>query len=259
MVICSSRSRDFADMESVLARLLDVMLIALGAALASHFFLPEMGHSIVEGAFVAFVAFDMALAILLLPLFRIYDSWRLRLVAWPLQISSEREHRVRLDRGAGLRSCLMFSLHFADLVRELDRDDGSGSCGVAVLGRMRRAGRNLRMVAVVGVGAHRDSVIANIVSSPSAGFRAVATFNTCQGSEPDFPGLPSFAHLRKFADWVRGEQIEEVWLALPMSEEHTVLRIIDEFSGDLVNLRFIPDVRSLAMFDRNVVDLIGTQ
>src|SRR6266702_3751423 len=136
MVICSARSRDFADMESVLARLLDVMLIALGAALASHFFLPEMGHSIVEGAFFAFVAFDMALAILLLPL---------------------------------------------------------------------------------------------------------------------------FAHLRKFADWVRGEQIEEVWLALPMSEEHTVLRIIDEFSGDLVNLRFIPDVRSLAMFDRNVVDLIGTQ
>lgn len=36
-----------------------------------------------------------------------------------------------------------------------------------------------------------------------------------------------------------------------------VLRLIDEFSGDLVNLRFIPDVRSLAMFDGHLVDLIG--
>jgi Undecaprenyl-phosphate glucose phosphotransferase len=36
-----------------------------------------------------------------------------------------------------------------------------------------------------------------------------------------------------------------------------VMRALDEFNGDLVNLRFIPDVRNLAMFDRNVVDLMG--
>jgi len=29
-----------------------------------------------------------------------------------------------------------------------------------------------------------------------------------------------------------------------MSEEDTVLRVLDEFSHDLVNLRFIPDVRN---------------
>jgi len=127
----------------------------------------------------------------------------------------------------------------------------------AVLGRLRRAGRNLRLVAVVGVGAHRDKVIANILGSPSAGFRAVATFNTQPGVESDLPGLPSFGHLCEFANWVRSEQIEEVWLALQMSEQDMVLRLIEEFSGDLVNLRFIPDVCSLAMFDGNVVDLIG--
>ena len=65
--------RDFAEMESVLARLLDVMLVALGAALASLLFKTGTAHSSLEGAFVAL---DMALAILLLPLFGIYDSWR---------------------------------------------------------------------------------------------------------------------------------------------------------------------------------------
>lgn len=66
IVIRQAGTRNFVDKEGVLARLLDVMLIPLGAALASHFFMPDSGHLIVEGAFVAF---DMALGILLLPLF----------------------------------------------------------------------------------------------------------------------------------------------------------------------------------------------
>lgn len=126
-----------------------------------------------------------------------------------------------------------------------------------VLGRLRRAGRNLRRVAVVGGGAHRDSVLAQIAASPDAGFRAVAMFSPQQRESGDGCDLPSFRRLREFAAWVRHEQIEEVWLALSLSEEELVLRVLDEFSGDLVNLRFIPDVRSLAMFDRHVVDLLG--
>ncbi|MDI7065218.1 hypothetical protein QMO17_28590, partial [Klebsiella pneumoniae] len=64
---------DFAYIENVLARLLDVMLIALGAALASLLLVTGVAHPILEGAFVVL---DMALAILLLPLFGTYDSWR---------------------------------------------------------------------------------------------------------------------------------------------------------------------------------------
>ncbi len=251
--------RDFEEMESVLARLLDVMLVALGAALASLLFKTGTAHSILEGAFVAL---DMALAILLLPLFGIYDSWRGR-SKWRLVFNI-------VFGWIAVQLCglaIMFLLHRTALVSRLWCVSWTVMTAVGlvasrllvhtVLGRIRRAGRNLRMVAVVGAGAHRDSVMGNIVGSPDAGFRAVATFNTRQGSEPDFPGLPSFARLREFADYVRREEIEEVWLALSMSEEDMVMRALDEFNGDLVNLRFIPDVRNLAMFDRNVVDLMG--
>ena len=259
IVIRQAGTRNFVDKEGVLARLLDVMLIPLGAALASHFFMPDSGHLIVEGAFVAF---DMALGILLLPLFGVYDSWRGR-SKWHLSLNIV--FGWIIVQVCGL--ALMFLLHRTASISRIWCVSWTVMTATglvasrllvhAVLQRMRRAGRNLRTVAVVGAGAHRDSVIANIVKSPGAGFRAVGAFNTRRGSEPDVPGLPSFAHLREFADWVRRERIEEVWIALPMSEERTVLRIIDEFSGDLVNLRFIPDVRGLAMFDRNVVDLIG--
>ncbi len=243
-------------MEGVLARLLDAMLIALGAALASRFTRSSAGFSIVD------VAFCMTFAIFVLPWFGIYDSWRGR-SKWRMSVNT-------VFGWIAVQACglaLMFLLHRTALVSRIWCVSWTVSTAVAlvmsrliayvVLARMRRAGRNLRMVAVMGAGAHRDSVIANIVDSPGAGFRAVATFNTRHGSEPDFSGLPSFGNLHEFAAWVRREHIEEVWLALSMSEEQTVLRVLDEFSGDLVNLRFIPDMRGIAMFERNVVDLIG--
>lgn len=260
--INQTTGRNFADLESVLARLLDVMLVAFGAALALWICVPIADHSILDGAVVAFVAFDMTFAILVLPWFGVYDSWRGR-SKWRLSINIVLGWI--LVQGGGL--AMMFLFHSTASVSRLWCVTWTAITAAAlvasrllvhvVLGRVRRAGRNLRMVAVVGTGAHRDIVIANILSSPDAGFRVVATFNTQPGSEPDFPGLPSFARLQEFADWVRREQIEEVWLALPMSEEDAALRVLRQFSGDLVNVRLIPDVRGLAMFERNVVDLIG--
>ncbi|MFM0643795.1 undecaprenyl-phosphate glucose phosphotransferase [Paraburkholderia bryophila] len=259
-VIRQTTGRDFADMESALARLLDVMLIALGAALASLLCFVEPALSIVA---TSFVAFDMGFAILLLPWFGVYDSWRgrskwrlsLRIVfGWIVVQACGVAVMFLLHRTASLSRlwCVTWTaLTACALV-------GSRLLVRAALGRMRRAGRNLRTVAVVGAGAHRDGVIAHIAGSPDAGFRAVATFNTWPDSEPDIAGLPAFRQLREFADWVRREQIDEVWLALPMSEEDTVLRVLAEFSSDLVNVRFLPDVRSLVMFDRNVVDLLGS-
>ena len=251
--------RHFADVDSLLARLLDVMLIALGAALASLALVPRVGLTIFEGAFVAF---DMAFAILLLPWFGVYDSWRGR-SKWRLSFNL-------VFGWIAVQVCgfaMLFLLHRASSVSRLWCVSWTliTALGLvvsrllvqAVLGRMRRAGSNLRMVAVVGSGTHRDRVIANIMRSPDAGFRMAATFDVRQGRESRVSGLPSFGCLCEFADWVRREQIEEVWLALSISEEDTVLQILDEFSGDLVNVRFIPDVRSLAMFDRNVVDLVG--
>ncbi|WP_311734766.1 MULTISPECIES: undecaprenyl-phosphate glucose phosphotransferase [unclassified Paraburkholderia] len=244
----------------MLARPLDVVSIALGAALASLFFKPDVAQRTLESALVMF---DMALAILLLPWLGAYGSWRGRLKWRPV-------FNVVLGwlvvQACGL--VIMFLLHRAASISRLWCVSWTVITAIgiaashlsvhAMLGRRRRAGRNLRTVAMVGAGVHCDSVIANITRSPAAGFRVVATFNTLGDKKPGGDGLPSFVRLREFADWVRREQVDEVWLALRMSDESTLLRVLDEFKDDLVNLRFIPDVSRLVMFDRNVVDLIGS-
>ncbi|WP_144148911.1 undecaprenyl-phosphate glucose phosphotransferase [Paraburkholderia sp. BCC1884] len=260
--IRQSTSHGFTDLESALARLLDIMLIALSATLALWVVRLDGGQRIVDGTVAAYVAFDLTFAVLVLPWFGVYDSWRGR-SKW--RLSARLVVGWIVVQACGL--AMMFLLHSTASVSRLWCVSWTAITAAllvasrllvhAVLGRLRRAGRNLRRVAVVGAGAHRDSVIANLAASPEAGFRAVATLNTRHGTQPDFPGLRSFVRLSEFAGWVRREQIEEVWLALPMSDEDTALSLLEAFSGDLVNVRFIPDVRGLAMFDRHVVDLIG--
>jgi Undecaprenyl-phosphate glucose phosphotransferase len=61
-----------------------------------------------------------------------------------------------------------------------------------------------------------------------------------------------------FADYVRANDVHELWLALSLTDERTIFRLVTEFRNDLVNIRFMPDVRSLALFDTSsVIELLG--
>jgi putative colanic acid biosynthesis UDP-glucose lipid carrier transferase len=68
---------------------------------------------------------------------------------------------------------------------------------------------------------------------------------------------PVLTDLDAFASMVRDDHVNEVWLALPLSEEHTIYRFTRTFRHDFVNLRFIPDIRSLSLFNHTLVDVVG--
>ncbi|OXH82592.1 undecaprenyl-phosphate beta-glucosephosphotransferase, partial [Burkholderia multivorans] len=56
---------------------------------------------------------------------------------------------------------------------------------------------------------------------------------------------------------VRSRAIRELWLTLPISEERRIHQIVTVFRHDFVNIRFIPDVRSLSFFNQEVVEVLG--
>jgi len=56
---------------------------------------------------------------------------------------------------------------------------------------------------------------------------------------------------------MRRRAVRELWMALPMSKEKIIHRFVMEFRNDFVNIRFIPDVRSLTLFSQPMVDLLG--
>ncbi|QIE22010.1 UDP-glucose:undecaprenyl-phosphate glucose-1-phosphate transferase [Caballeronia sp. SBC1] len=253
------RRANWAELQSLFSRLIDVVLIAVGAAVAMLFRPAGEAHPLGDGSFVAI---SIASALLLFPLFHVYQSWRGRsklmlvcriLLAW-----------LVAQVCAGV---VMFALHRTGFVSRLWVGWWTLNTGAALVvsrfivhliqSRMRHAGYDLRAVGVVGVGAHCENVVAKIAASPTSGFRMAVSFISQPTIQLDMPGMSVCRDLKAFAAAIRAKKVPEVWVALPMSEEQALRNVLEEFSGDLVNIRFIPDVRSLAMFDGEMVELMG--
>jgi Undecaprenyl-phosphate glucose phosphotransferase len=245
--------------QDLLARVFDVAMIVMGAFAASAIRFDDGSQ---RSFYLAFVAFAAAFSLALFPAFGVYDSWRGR-------------SKTALTGQVALgwlivQACamaLMFSLHKIDFVSRLwfvYWTAMSGGAMIAgrlvthsVLARVRNAGLNLHQVAVAGCGAHCDAIVRKMDNAPAAGFRATAAYNVQANSSPMNTSVPVFEDHDAFANYVRTQHVDEVWLALPLTEERTILRLVDEFRNDLVNIRFMPDVRTLALFEGSVTNLLG--
>ncbi|WP_454873203.1 undecaprenyl-phosphate glucose phosphotransferase [Paraburkholderia xenovorans] len=252
-----------AGFQGLLARVLDTSLIVGGAVAAAQIRFENLTGDHVDTGFIAFAA---AFALALFPVFGVYQSWRGRSM---LRMIGQICLAWLVVQGCGL--VLMFALHRTDFISRLWFAYWTGTTGAALivarsstyalLRHVRNAGLNLRSVAVVGRGSHCRQVMRGILAARASGFRVAAAFDLHPGAERDAecpgPNTQLFDDFTDFSRFVRVENIQEIWLALPLSEESMISRCLHEFRDDLVNIRFLPDVSSLALFDGSVIDLIG--
>ncbi|MFM0737919.1 undecaprenyl-phosphate glucose phosphotransferase [Paraburkholderia xenovorans] len=246
-------------LQSLIARMLDVTLVVLGALAASQVRFEDLAQDRIDTAFVAFAT---ALTLVFFPVFGVYGSWRGRAM---LRMAGQMALAWLVVQACGL--VLMFSLHRTDDISRLWFAYWTALSGGGlivsrllvhtVLAHLRHAGINLRRVAVVGCGSHCHQVVRNIEGSAASGFRAVAAFDVRPVLGTTGSGVPVYDDIDKFAAYVRSHDVQELWLALPLSEERTISRFVSEFRDDLVNVRFVPDMRSVALFDSGMIDLIG--
>ncbi|KVL37819.1 undecaprenyl-phosphate glucose phosphotransferase [Burkholderia sp. MSMB1835] len=243
-----------------IARASDVVLISAGALVAA-LALPEPDTG--GAAELANVACAATFALVLFPAFRLnhlslgrstYRTAAVTAFAWLLAQAS----------AALVMRALLPALNVSPYWHLL----WTATSGVALvasrlvarttLERIARARDGDRLVAIVGAGTHRDALLERIGELPSAGFRAAATLDF--GGVPREHGIdvPSFRSLDAFARHVRAHAIPEIWLALPIDEARTVMAVLDTFRDDLVNIRLVPDIGRLAMFDGQLIDLVGT-
>ncbi|MCI1046998.1 undecaprenyl-phosphate glucose phosphotransferase [Caballeronia zhejiangensis] len=244
-----------------IARALDVVLIAASAILAAKL---RFGTLTTEGAYDALlVAFSMACAAAVLPKFSLYRSWRGRsmialasrvLLAW-LAVQACGLIVIFLVRYSSDVSRLWFAYWTAIGAVPLI---GMRIVAYAVLKHARRTGFDLRSVALVGYGAHCESVRNSIDTVPGSGFRAAVIFDPRIDASDVRSGASTTNEFNAFVAHVRKAGIQELWLALPILEGATILRIIDAFREELINIRFLPDVHSLALFDGGLIELMGT-
>lgn len=249
------------------ARCLDAFLVIAGGLLA-HWMrfatlaaLPDTERLL--------IAFNCVLVLLLFPGFGVYETWRGK----PLTAMLARVAAAWLAVVAAAL-LLAFTLHRMDAVSRLwfvysTLISGAlivaTKCAVHVaLRSVRRRGMNFRTVAIVGAPGFARTLLAHLEHAPQAGFKPVCVFDTSVDSSVERAAygarlnrLPVLSDLTAFAAKVRDERVNEVWLALPLSEERTIYRFQRMFRHDFVNLRFIPDVRSLSLFNHSLVDVVG--
>jgi len=250
------------------ARFLDVLFVIAGGLLAHWMrFSTPIALSDTERLLIAF---NCVLLLLLFPGFGVYETWRGK----PLPSMLARVAAAWLVV-VFTALVLAFTLHRMDAVSRLWFGYSTVISGAliivakclvhAVLRMVRRRGMNSRTVAIVGAPGFARTLLAHLEHAPQAGFKPVcvldtscdSSFETVQTYGARLNRLPVLTDLNAFAAKVREDRVNEVWLALPLSEEHTIYRFTRMFRHDFVNLRFIPDVRSLSLFNHALVDVVG--
>ncbi|WP_345813818.1 undecaprenyl-phosphate glucose phosphotransferase [Paraburkholderia sp. PREW-6R] len=246
------------------ARFLDALFVIAGGLLAHwmRFSIP-IALSDTERLLIAF---NCVLVLLLFPGFGVYEPWRGKaLMSMLVRVAAAWMTVV----AAAL--VLAFTLHRMDAVSRLWFGYSTLISGALIIATkcvvhvalriVRRHGMNHRTVAIVGAPGFSRTLLAHLEHAPQAGFKPVCMLDTSvEGTHSTgvrLNRLPVLTDLNAFVDKVRNERVNEVWLALPLSQEHTIYRFTRIFRNDFVNLRFIPDVRGLSLFSHGLVDVVG--
>jgi putative colanic acid biosynthesis UDP-glucose lipid carrier transferase len=255
-------------MLSVLSRIIDIAMVALGAAIAAAI---HSGKVVwLDDLQSVSLAFGCLLMVVFFPALGIYQSWRGK----PLY--------DLLSRVAGgwlmveiTGVLISFSLHRSDSLSRLWLVYWALATVVllivtkvivySILRGLRREGFNQRAVAIVGGAPYGRFLIEQMRSRPEAGFSPVVVFDE-DGTinpyeDPDaanaIEGVPVERDYQQMIQLVRQRAIRELWLALPISKEKAIHRFVMDLRNDFVNIRFIPDVRSLTLFNQPMVELLG--
>lgn len=240
--------------EDLVARAFDSMVIVLSAFGAAAISTSAGRRSIVD---LPLVAVTTLFALILFAAFGIYESWRGRkkrrlvatiALAWCLVLCAACAIRPAPVRLNGWSSSWLTYWAFGTGIILI----GARLLGHTVLNRVRSGGRNLRSVAIVGAGHHRNDVLHRIEGARSSGFRVAHVLDTETLNTSNFD-----QEMDAFVRRVQDESITEIWLALSIFDGLTVAKVVERFRDQFVNIRLVPNVQNLTPLGGDVVALLG--
>ena len=241
-------------------QLLDLLLVLAGAAIA-YSLAPDSDPGLLDARSL-FVALDIALVVLMFPLFDVYRSWRGKsaltltvpaVLAWLLAqgtgiVIYAALHRASALPHAWLTSWTLITVALLAASRQLI---------VALLGRLRSAGYNQKRVAIVGNCDEARRLIQRIDSAPYAGYAVVAVYDESAPCDGPLAGVPVVSGWNELTQTIRENGVRELWLTGRPSQPHPCERFIGEFRHDFVNIRLLPDLDNLALANLGTVDVLG--
>jgi exopolysaccharide biosynthesis polyprenyl glycosylphosphotransferase len=124
-----------------------------------------------------------------------------------------------------------------------------------ILASLRRRGRHVRRVLLVGGGVRGRHVAIRLRGREAAGLALIGYLHG--GDDDVIPGLDLLGDLQELPQVVRGRQVDEVVMALPAELHNDALRLTSELQDLDVVVRVSPDVFEMVAMKARIEDFYG--
>ena len=254
--------KSYSGFINLFSRVSDPLLVILAAIAAygtrfsfDDLYLPQDYRSL--------VLFAVFCVVLIFPLFNLYGSWRGKsltkqagviILAWftvvllmivilfGLKLSADYS---RLWLGWWVLFGVLFSLLFR-----------MGVYGFLQYQRLK--GRNFRRVVIAGAGDLGKKLIFQTVDSPWTGFKIEALFDDDESVRNTLiDGYKVQGNLGDVEAFVVRNQIDEVWIALPLRAEERVKELLYALRHRTVNIKLIPDIFGFSLLNHSMTEIAG--
>ena len=126
-----------------------------------------------------------------------------------------------------------------------------------MLRALRRRGRNLRHVVIVGAGPHGREIAARLRSAPWSGLN-VRGFYDDSCAEGMVDGIPILGGVDRVGpDFEREGPADQVWIALPLRAEDRIREVLNALRQTTAVVRFFPDIQSFHLLHHSVTEVVG--
>ena len=123
----------------------------------------------------------------------------------------------------------------------------------------RRSGQGIQRLLIIGAGALGKEVTQKILAHGEFGFEVVGFLDDDPGKAgKSFYDVPVLGGLKKVDELLAEERIDQVFIALPLEAHRKMLRLVERFARECVEVKLVPDILQYATLNAALEDLDGT-
>jgi Undecaprenyl-phosphate glucose phosphotransferase len=121
---------------------------------------------------------------------------------------------------------------------------------------IRRRGRNLRFLLVVGAGRLAEEFVERIQRHPEAGLRVLGVL--ADGGAREVGGIPVIGGIAQLKQALHGEhRVDQVVIALPQAEAASMDKVLADLDDEMVSLKLVPDLLQVMTLRSSIESLEG--
>lgn len=252
--------KEYSGFLAMMMRIMDMVTIFFAGWLA---FSLRFGQLLLPPSYLAAMAIAFLLTPVLFSFFNIYASMR---------GEGFRKHMVRLVQAVCILGFVLSGLSFFTKSGDVfSRTWFLLWMGIALLFLilfrcslllslrfMRTHGLNERRVVIVGAGELGIKFAATVQQALWTGYRIIAFMDDEAEKKPAFiQHIPVIKTPAEIGEYLMAEQIDEIWLALPLYAEKRVKDILHILCHYPITTRFVLNIFSLDLLNHSITDIAG--